>query len=305
MRWACSFVVLVVALSGCRNVDRDPPRGAPDADPDHPYPPPKSDVVRAVGSEATLEVATWNIENFPADGNTASVVADVITSLDVDVIMVEEIASEAAWTELLARLRGYGGILSEHQYAEGEYQKIGVIYRTSLVTAGAPELLFVQDTSAFPRPPLAVPLTVGGMTFEVIGVHLKAGVTEADAARRRQAVIELDGMLRAQIDGGGEAEVVVLGDYNERVVVDEDRAILAPLLTAPDRYTVRTEAAALAGGISYLGFGGSLLDHITTTAALDARWVNARLEIQRIDQQITGYSRRVSDHLPVVLIVPR
>jgi endonuclease/exonuclease/phosphatase family metal-dependent hydrolase len=298
------FAVLAVAAIGCRDVDRDR-RIVPDADLEHPYPPPRADLVPAVGGESTLEIATWNIENFPADARTASVVADVITSLDLDVIVVEEIASEAAWTELVARLRGYAGILSTHTYTADSYQKIGVIYRTSLVTAGPPRLLFTQDTFAFPRPPLAVALTIDGAPLEVIGVHLKAGVAEEDAERRRDAVVEIDRFLRAQIDGGGESEVVLLGDYNERVVIEEDRAILAPLLTAPDRYTVRTEAVAVAGSVSYLGFGGSFLDHITTTAALDARWPTARVEVQRLDRRITAYSSLVSDHLPVVLIAPR
>lgn len=307
MRRACTFVVLVLSVIGCRHLDRDTPdaHAAPDADPEHPYPPPRTDVVPPAGSEATLELATWNIENFPDDGNTAAVVADVIASLDVDVIVVEEIADETAWAELLARLRGYAGILSTHRYSQDSYQKLGVIYRTSLVTASPPQLLFVQNTFAFPRPPLAVMLTIDGQTFEVIGVHLKAGVTADDAERRRQAVVALDGFLRAQIADGGEPEIVVLGDYNQRVVIDADRAILAPLLTAPDQYTVRTEPAAVAGGITYLGFGGSFIDHITTTAALDARWTNVRVEVPRIDQRISAYTTHVSDHLPVVLIAPR
>jgi endonuclease/exonuclease/phosphatase family metal-dependent hydrolase len=305
MRWLCTSVVLVVAVIGCRHLDRDMRGEATDADPEHPYPPPRTDLVPAVGSESTFELATWNIENFPADGNTPSVVADVITSLDVDAIVVEEIASEQAWAELLARLRGYAGILSVHRYSQDSYQKIGVIYRASLITASPPQLLFANEGFAFPRPPLAVTLTLDGAAFEVIGVHLKAGVAAEDAERRQQAVVELDGFLRAQVDGGGEPEIVVLGDYNERVIVDADRAVLAPLLTAPDRYTVRTEPAARAGDISYLGFGGSFLDHITTTAALDTRWAAAQVAVQRIDRRIVSYSAHVSDHLPVVLIVPR
>ncbi|MBC7977699.1 MAG: endonuclease/exonuclease/phosphatase family protein [Myxococcales bacterium] len=307
MRWAYTFVVLVVGVLGCRDVDRDPPRITPDADvdPDHPYPAPRADLVPAVGSESTLELATWNIENFPADSDTASVVADVITSLDLDIIVVEEIASETAWAELLTRLRGYAGILSTHSYSAADYQKIGVIYRTSLVTASPPKLLFPADGYAFPRPPLAVTLTVDGASFEVIGVHLKAGVELDDAERRRAAVFDLDAFLRAQVAAGGEHEIVVLGDYNERVVASADREILAPFLTAPDQYTVRTEPIALGGGITYLGFGGSLLDHITTTAGFDARWTPARVEVQRLDRLITSYRSHVSDHLPVVLIAPR
>ena len=78
---------------------------------------------------------------------------------------------------------------------------------------------------------------------------------------------------------------------------------LAP--NAPERYTVRTEPAAVAGEITYLGFGGKLIDQITTTAALDAVWSEARIEVPRLDYMITSYQAQVSDHLPAVLIVPR
>ncbi len=301
MRSAHSLIL--IALVAC-TVHRGPDP-APDADPDHPFPPPRSDLVPAVGSATTLEIATWNLHNFPSNGNSASLVADLITSLDLDVVVVEEIADEAAWDELLARLPEHEGVLSTHRYTPDSYQKIGVIYRASLVSVGEPSLLFVSDGYAFPRPPFAVTVTVDGATIELVGVHLKAGTTADDAERRRQAVVQLDTFLRLQIDGGGESDVILLGDYNERVTSDTDRAILAPLLTAPDRYTVRTEPSAVAGGVTYLGFGGEFIDHITTTAALDASWGAATIVAPRLDEMTPSYETTVSDHLPAILVVPR
>jgi endonuclease/exonuclease/phosphatase family metal-dependent hydrolase len=298
-----SLAVLAV-LAGCTHRGGfDDPNA--DADPVHPYPPPRTDVVPAVGGPDTLEIATWNIRNFPGSATTPSVVADLITSLDLDVIVVQEIASEVAWEELLQRLRDHDGVLSTHRYTPLDYQKLGVIYRRSLVEVGEPSLLFVTDTSAFPRPPLSLAITVDGLTLELVGVHLKAGVTDEDAARRRAAIRALDTRLRAQVDGGGEDEVVLLGDYNERLTDDRGLEVLGPLLDAPDRYTLRTEAAALAGGATYLGFGGHFIDHITTTAALDARWGAARIEVPPLNVTVPGFRQTISDHLPVVLIVPR
>jgi len=302
MRPRITSLLPILVLAGCtRTVDHS----TPDADPDHPYAPPRTDLVPAIGSESTLEIATWNIQNFPARPSTPQSVADVIASLDVDVIVTEEIADESAWDELLLRLRDYDGILSTHQYAPGDYQKIGVIYRRSLVTPGDPTLLFTGDGYDFPRPPLDLPITVDGHTIELIGIHLKAGTTDDDRVRRQGAVVSLEARLRAQIDGGGQAEVVVLGDYNQEIVADVDRAILAPLLDAPDRYTVRTDAGATAGGVTYLGFGGEWIDHVTTTAALDARWTDAQVVVPDLPGAILGYRDFVSDHLPVVLIAPR
>lgn len=294
---------LVCLLGACTREGKDP---EPDAgDPEFPYPEPRTDVIAAVGSETTLEIATWNIRNFPERAETARLVADVISSLDVDVIVVEEIASDAAWNELLQRLRGHHGVLSTHRYSPDSYQKIGVIYRESLVTVGTPELLFPTDSFNFPRPPFSLPITVDGTTIELVGIHLKAGRSDEDAERRRAATVALDAHLRAQVDGGGEPEVVILGDYNERVVDPADREVLAPLLTAPDRYTVRTEGPAQLGAVSYLGFGGSFIDHITTTAALDARWTAATIQLPRVEQAVPSYTSLVSDHVPIVLVTAR
>jgi endonuclease/exonuclease/phosphatase family metal-dependent hydrolase len=293
-------------VAGCRDrPDAQPPDAVPDADPRYPYRPPRTDLVDAIGSDTTLEITTWNLENFPAVGTTPETVADLIASLDLDVIVVEEIANVLAWDELVSRLRDHDGLLSTHEYTPTSYQKIGVIYRTSLVTAAPFTLLFAQDGWAFPRPALSVVVTIDGASIELVGVHLKAGVGTDDTERRRLAIAQIDTHLRAQVDAGGEDEVVLLGDYNEVLTDAGGQAVLAPLLTAPERYTVRTGPAATAGEISYLGFGGKLIDHITTTAALDARWPGARVEVPRLDFMTVSYQSLVSDHLPVVLVVPR
>jgi endonuclease/exonuclease/phosphatase family metal-dependent hydrolase len=271
-----------------------------------PLPPPRTDLLPAIGSDTTLEIATWNIENFPATSGTPSVVADIIASLAIDIIVVQEIANEGAWSELTTRLSGtHDAVLSAHQYSPGEYQKLGVIYRRDLVTPGEMTLLFPSDGYEFPRPPLMLPVTVDGNTIELVGVHLKAGVETEDADRRRLAIAALEDRFRTQIDSGGEADIVLLGDYNEELD-SFGQTVLAPLLTAPDRYTVRTLPAATAGGFTFLGFGGSFIDHITTTASLDALWGgNATTQVIDPRSAILGYLNKVSDHLPVVLIAPR
>jgi endonuclease/exonuclease/phosphatase family metal-dependent hydrolase len=303
VRPALYIAAIAAALAGCRDDGGTVPE--PDADMQYPYEPPRTDFGPTIGTDATLEIATWNLENFPASSATPKLVADLIASMNLDVVVVEEIANDAAWDELISRLRDHDGVLSTHQYSTTSYQKIGVIYRTSLVSVAPFELLFASDGWAWPRPALSVPVTIGGSTIELIGVHLKAGVGYDDADRRRQAVAQLDTFLRGQIDAGGESEIVLLGDYNEIVTDPDGRDVLAPLLTAPERYTMRTEPSAVAGDITYLGFGGKFIDHVTTTAALDATWTTARLEVPRLDEVFTQYRSMVSDHLPAVLIAPR
>jgi endonuclease/exonuclease/phosphatase family metal-dependent hydrolase len=309
-------LVGVLGSAGCRELDRE---GAPDAmervdgpppDGSTGYPLPRDFVVPAVGSDTTFDLATWNIEFFPKDPSTPALVADIITSMRLDVVVVEEIAEEAAWNELVARLPEHEGLLSPHQYSPGNYQKLGVLYRRGLVSVGALKLLFQGDTVPFPRPPITVPITVhdgvhAPLSLSLIGVHLKAGVTTDDRARRVEALSKMETYLRGQVDGGYEDELVVLGDFNEVVTDAASQAVFGPLYTDTTRYKLQTAAYAQAGGITYLGFGGRGLDHILTTAGLDAELANGgELVVLRLDQLFGGYDPLLSDHLPVVLKFP-
>ncbi|MEZ4360642.1 MAG: endonuclease/exonuclease/phosphatase family protein [Kofleriaceae bacterium] len=312
-RLAALFVSAFVALAtGCRDVDRDEEPG-PDAsmppDSGTGYPPPRDNLVPAVGSDATFDLATWNLELFPKDVSTAALAADLITSMRLDVVVVEEVTDEQAWLELATRLPEHEALLSPHVYSADSYQKLGVLYRRGLVTVSPLSLLFSGDTSPFPRPPIKVSIVVNDrihapLALDLIGVHLKAGVTTSDRERRRAAIVKLDEYLRAQVDGGGEDEVVVLGDYNEVVTDAAGQSVFAPILTAPDRYTLQTNAYALGGGITYLGFGGRDLDHITTTAGLAAEVAGGGVTVLRLDQIFGGYEPLLSDHLPVTLSIP-
>jgi endonuclease/exonuclease/phosphatase family metal-dependent hydrolase len=303
----CALAGASVGGGACRDLSNERPDAAPDSATG--YPAPRDSLVPAIGSDATFDLATWNIELFPKDPSTAALAADLITSMRLDVIVVEEVTDEAAWRELEARLPEHDAVLSSHVYSASEYQKLGVLYRRGLVEVGPLQLLFSGDTRPFPRPPIKLHVTVDDrvhapLELDLVGVHLKAGVTADDRDRRREALIKLDTYLRAQVDGGGEDDVVVLGDFNEVVTDAAGQATLAPLLGAPDRYTWQTAAYAQSGGITYLGFGGRGLDHIVTTAGLATETAGAELTVPRLDRIFGGYEPLLSDHLPVALTLP-
>lgn len=307
---------LALAAMACRDGGSDDPDGGPGPgdgrtpDSGTGYPAPRDNLVPAVGSAATFDLACWNIENFPKDPSSAALAADLITSLKLDVVIVEEVASEAAWNELVARLPEHEGILSPHVYTSTSYQKLGVLYRKPLVSVGQLRLLFNGDTVPFPRPPIQVSIVVDDgqharLAIDLIGLHLKAGVTTDDRTRRTEAVVKLDNHLRSQIGGGGEDEVVMMGDYNEVFTDTASQAVFSPLLVgSPALFTLQTAPYAQGGGITYLGFGGKAIDHVVTSAGLAAELAGGDLAVPRLDQTFGGYQGLLSDHLPVVLRVP-
>jgi len=299
-------VLLSIVFAGACDLMRDEPAAVDAAVGPDGWPPPRTDVVPPVGGPDTLDLATWNIENFPKSDRTIGVAADLIASLDLDLVVCEEIASVTAWDELVARLPDHAGVLSSHRYTPTDYQKIGVLYREDLITASTGELLFVDDPYAFPRPPLLVHLTLaGGATLDVVGVHLKAGTAPEDRDRRAAAVRALDTWLRAQVDAGGEDEIVVLGDFNATLdpARDDLAQVWPPIVDAPDRYRIRTTELEAADQTSFLP-SGVILDHIVTTAGLADEIGTRAAVIPDVAATVVRYEADVSDHVPVALTFP-
>src|SRR5437868_4714656 len=58
------------------------------------YPPPSTTATPAVGSAHSLDIAAWNIHNFPSTPASPELIADLVASLDLDVVAFEEVDSE-------------------------------------------------------------------------------------------------------------------------------------------------------------------------------------------------------------------
>ncbi|MBL4633965.1 MAG: endonuclease/exonuclease/phosphatase family protein [Kofleriaceae bacterium] len=298
-------VTLALGLSACRATDTADTAIDASTQPDgnFAYPEPRSDLVPKAGSDATLEIATWNIENFPKRESTPKTVADIITSLDIDMIALQEIEDIAAFEEVVERLRGYEGVLSGHIYGNGNYQKVGYIFRKDLISMSGTYLLFQQDGYEFPRPGLKVDVHVNNgadsFDFTAIALHLKAGGGVENRSRREAAVVILENHLRATVDGPGNSSIVVLGDYNDTL---EQNGVWGPLNDG-SRYTIRTEGNNSANQFSFVPFE-SLIDHQVTTSDFDQAHPGGDTIIPRLDTQLTGYESQVSDHLPVIMRFP-
>ena len=272
------------------------------------YPPPREDLVPSIGSPTAIDIATWNVRNFPTDGRTPALLADLITSLGLDFVAVEEIDDVDAFNQLVTRLPHHDGLLSSHVYGDGSYQKVGFIYRSDLMTVDGGALLFENQGYDFPRPPLQVQVTVNDgqhpvVRFTAIVVHLKAGVSDSDRNRRTAAILALEDHVRAVVNSGQQDQVLILGDFNQEITSSQGQQVFAPFLGAPNRYAVRTEPVALAGGYSFLPYHDEI-DHIVTTAGLDGEMSAADPIIPRLDQEMAGYQQAVSDHLPVAAAMP-
>lgn len=178
--------------------------------------------VPAVGSDETLDVATWNIEWF---GSTSGPVDDdrqianvraIIEQAGIDLWALQEISDRDDFEMLLDALGdGYDGFLA----TESGSQRIGFIYRTDVISNTVFQHLLTSFSYAFAgRLPLQMEadVTLGGTTqrLSFITLHMKCCSDResydrrADAARRLKTNIDF---LRA-----GDP-IILLGDFNDEL----------------------------------------------------------------------------------------
>lgn len=290
-------------LFACSGDAGSGPDASVPADAGDSFPPARTDIASAVGSPDTLDIATWNLKNFPRFSTTAESAADLIASLALDIVVVQEIQNVDAFAELVARLPGYEGLLSAHQYGDGTFQKLGVIYRSAVATVDQPALMFQNNGYEFPRPPYKVRVQVVGqpLDFDLIGVHLKAGLSSEEQDRRQQSLALLEGSVRASVDGSGDDDVLIIGDFNDTITLGAD--VFGAWLTETDRYRFETQALADDDEFSFIP-AKSLIDHIVSTSALQDDLAGSDVVIPPLLQEFDGYTTSVSDHLPVVLRMP-
>jgi len=210
----------------------------------------------------------------------------------------------------LCLLPGFGGVLSTYQFSSTSYQKTGVIYRQSQVTMHSSFSILSGDSYPFPRPPQQVNLGVqlpDGDTLELslIVVHLKAGDTADDEARRLEAVNKLKVYIDNLLAGAPATKVLLLGDFNDDPADPLGGNVFTALLNDPAHYTLLTLPLAQANQYSYLP-SHFMLDNLIVTSTLLPDTLGGDTEVLPLDQQISDYDFRdeVSDHRPVVTLIP-
>ncbi len=266
----------------------------------------------AVGTDTPLELVTWNLRNFASDAGSEEValVAEAIAGMGADVVALQEIAQGVRFDQLLEQLPDWSG----YQARSDNFQNLAYVWLDSTVTVRGVSELFPSEWRAFPRQPLVLEISWQGHDLVLVNNHLKCcgnGVLEADdeddEETRRLAAVEL---MTAWVDAEqADAAVVILGDLNDLITDDAANNVFATWLGRPDdfRFADQAVAAGPADGWSW-GPGRSHLDHLLVTdelfGALAAAGASCRT--LRLDRDLRGgdFTTRMSDHAPVVLVLP-
>lgn len=249
----------------------------------------------------TLGIATWNIEQFPKTATTPRAVREILAELGADLIGVEEILEPAAFEGMMAKLPDWRAIRVEEPY---DYLAVGMLYRPDRIRILESSPIFTNEAYAFPRPPLwarVEALDADGQPafdFEFVVVHLKALGDSRSQDRRRVACQRLETWIRSRQAQGDEQDIIVVGDWNDRIDEVAAQNVFTPFLEAPERYTFLSQELVDAGEASYILFPG-VIDHILVTRDALDEYGPGRTQAVKLDETYPGYVPHVSDHRPV------
>jgi len=238
-----------------------------------------------------LEVATWNIRQFPQAGSTIEALVDVIPNMNVDIIAVQEIQNTSMFLSMANQLAGWEAAVEN---VNGSIE-LGYLYKTSAITSfGAMTKLFSGDTNGYPREAVEVDIThANGLSVKLINIHLKCcGDSES---RREDASITMKSYLDNQLADGN---VIVLGDFNDDI---KNGSPFTNFLNDSNDYFFADKSIADGSSAewSFPSFP-SHIDHILCTDDLKDEFVIAKT--LTLNDCVTNYNGVISDHLPVVAV---
>ncbi len=263
------------------------------------------------GTSSTLEIISWNIENFPKNGNnTITKVGDIIEALDADIIAIQEVEDINSFNEMLENLESYNGYLESSWFAG-----LAFIYNSNTIQVNDIYEIYTTSEywSAFPRAPMIIDFNFKNKRYFVINNHLKCcgdgylnmNSSNDEETRRFNASV----LLQEYVDNNlSEENVIILGDLNDELSDEIQNNVFRTIIEDNNNYLF-TDIDIANGDISNWSFPNwpSHLDHIAITNELfdEFEHENSKIETLKIEEYLENgwndYDRYISDHRPVAL----
>jgi predicted extracellular nuclease len=292
-----TFIILVIFLSCNKRINTTDDNEISD---------PNRISIPAFGSDSSLELLTWNVQNFPLlENKTVVNVSEIILDLDVDLIGFQEIADTNSFRELLRLIPNYDGIYSLDIYGGGDYQKTAIVYKKNVIQISQIKMLFPDDGYSFPRPPLQVNVLAGKdqniFDFTMIVLHLKAFGGAENEARRRSACQKLKSYLDIEILNSQDKDFIVVGDWNDELDDPVNENVFQIFLNDSLNYRFLTYELAKnpTSNATYIGNFQSVIDHMLISKDMQIEYDTGVTEVLKIDSFFSPYRNEVSDHRPV------
>ena len=261
------------------------------------------------GTDNSLDIATWNIEWFPKNGQiTAEYVIEIMEQLELDVLAIQEVDNTAMFDQMLDALPAYTGY-----YESAWFAGLAYIYKIESIEINDIYEIYTTSPywSAFPRSPMVMDMNFMGENYFLINNHFKCcgdGIldfnNESDEEKRRYNAANL---LKEYIDTNlSDKNVLVLGDLNDDIAEAPQNNVFQMIIDDPDNYLfVDFEIANGSSSNWSYPTWPSHLDHILITNELFDELDDIDAQTIKVDEYLDGgwneYDYNISDHRPVAV----
>ncbi|MEZ4746642.1 MAG: hypothetical protein R3C41_11255 [Calditrichia bacterium] len=302
LRWIGCIAIALLLTTACNKRVNDAVENAPEVQ------------LPEYGTDRTLEIASWNIEQFPLQADiTVDKVAAIMLQLDIDLYGVQEINNVNHMQALVDSLNS-ADPAANYQFrlnpAISGDLKTGIIYKGSQITVLSETTLFNGDNDFAGRPPYVVRLQASnnGLSFDfsIIVLHLKAFGDQESEDRRRRSIQKLENYIDTQLaNPDNDPDYIVLGDWNDVLTDPAGDNVFLPFLDNSAQYEFLTlPLTSDPNEFTYVAGFNSLIDHIMITTSIDAQYPTERAFILKLDEEVSRYIPDVSDHRPVAVSFP-
>ncbi|MBC8213854.1 MAG: endonuclease/exonuclease/phosphatase family protein [Candidatus Marinimicrobia bacterium] len=266
------------------------------------------------GSDSTLDIITWNIENFPKQyGTTTDYLSKIIYELHVDILALQEIESSSYFDQLIDDINDTDSLKTWYGFranSAGWNLNLAFIYTSEIDIEDISEIHSL-DNDYLLRTPLMLTFSWNGNDICIINNHFKCcgngtidNYSDDEEFIRQQASISLKSYIDTYLQN---ENVIVLGDFNDEIQDAEEQNVFWSFIDDSDNFVfIDMEIAAnIQSDWSYPTWP-SHIDHILITNELFNEFENSSSDVQTIlvDKFFNNWSEYdsyISDHRPVGL----
>ena len=256
------------------------------------------------GTDETLDIVSWNIENFPKIDSTIELLAPIIDSLNVDIFALQEITSSNALNELASHLSNWDAIIGPSHYGQ---RNAYLINTNTISNTNDYEILNDAPNEPFTKFPFVLEFTFSNINFIIINNHFKCcgngnidyGNYNDEEYRRLYAMQ----LIKNYIDENHNTDnVIILGDLNDELV--DDQNVFELIIDDNENYLF-TDLDIAQNSNEYWSYPSwpSHLDHIIITNELFLSHLNTETILieNYLENGFSNYEQYISDHRPVLL----
>ena len=249
------------------------------------------------GTESTLDIVTWNIEQFPKSNLTVNYLAELIDSMNVDIIAMQEIWGDGAsnsFDNLKNQLDGWNG----YRKSSG----LAYLYKIEIVIN---DIYEINNLNEIIRTPYLLSINWNGQDIYIINNHFKAFGGAENEAERKIASEKIENYIKEYLE---DLNVIVLGDLNDELNDEESVNVFQNFIIDSTNYKFvdMDIAYSSSSNWSYPSWP-SHLDHILITNELFDEFENEGFSVEtiRLEEYFNNgwseYENYISDHRPVGL----